>query len=370
MRKIVFALCVIGVIVIFSSVFLGRLWTKMFISTADTKDNPPLQQSIALSDRLKSGKQFSIVLLGYGGGKHEGAYLTDSILDVVIDPARKWISLISIPRDIWLQFPDSFQIGDHWKINTAYDIGLNDKDFPGKPKQFQGQLGGMNLVKYAVSQVTGQPVDRAVLIDFDGFKQGIDMLGGIDVKIDKTFDDYEYPIDGKEDDPCGKSKQELDSLQGIELADPQTIFPCRYEHLHFDKGIAHLDGTAALKLARSRHSAQDGTDFSRSARQRNILIAVRKKLLAPMALTQVIPLMNLISDHLKTDLTLPEIGTFIMHAQEMKTYRIQDIALTNDNMLQDSSDPDAGYTLIPQAGVDQWSDVHAWVAEQIEGRKP
>lgn len=184
----------------------------------------------------------NVLLLGMGGDGHEGGDLTDSMLFVSLDLMAASATIISIPRDIWVPTMEA-------KINTAYHYG-NEKRAG----------GGLSLAKSAVSETLGVPVHYAVALDFQGFVKAIDALGGIDVMIDRTFDDYKYPIPGKE------------------TAEPETA---RYEHIHFDAGLMHMDGTSALKFARSRHALGDeGTDFARGQRQAKIIAAFRDKALS------------------------------------------------------------------------------------------
>ena len=77
------------------------------------------------------------------------------------------------------------------------------------------------LVKQAVQEVTGLQIDNYVAVSFDGFKKGVDLLGGMDVNVEKTFDDYEYPVDGKEKDLCGKEEKDLPELEKIEYGNHQ-----------------------------------------------------------------------------------------------------------------------------------------------------
>jgi LCP family protein required for cell wall assembly len=177
-----------------------------------------------------------------GGDGHEGGDLTDSMLVVSLDLMGGNATIISIPRDIWVPSMEA-------KINTAYHYG-NEKRAG----------GGLDLAKSAVSETLGVPVHYAVALDFQGFVKAIDALGGIDVTVDQTFDDYKYPIPGKE------------------TAEPESA---RYEHIHFDAGLMHMDGTTALKFARSRHALGDeGTDFARGQRQSKIISAFRAKVLS------------------------------------------------------------------------------------------
>src|SRR3989344_7580793 len=124
----------------------------------------------------------NVLFLGIGGGKHDGPLLTDTIIYTSIDPKLQKITLISIPRDLWL--PDLKA-----KINTAYAYGEERK-----------KGGGLLLTKAAVGKILGQPVDYVLRIDFNGFVKAIDMVSGVDVNIEREFEDLEYPIAGKETD--------------------------------------------------------------------------------------------------------------------------------------------------------------------------
>ena len=183
----------------------------------------------------------NLVFLGLGGEGHEAPDLTDSMIFVSLSHQTNSITMISLPREIWVPTMQA-------KINTAYHYG-NEKRAD----------GGRDLSKSAVSEILGLPVHYALALDFTGFIKAIDAVGGIDVTIERGFDDYKYPIPGKEQ------------------AEPDSA---RYEHLHFEAGITHMDGATALKFARSRHAEGDeGTDFARSARQQKIILAFRDKLL-------------------------------------------------------------------------------------------
>jgi polyisoprenyl-teichoic acid--peptidoglycan teichoic acid transferase len=183
----------------------------------------------------------NLVVLGVGGGDHEGADLTDTMMFVSVDhPTGKAVT-VSIPRDLWL---------DPWKtkINSIY--------------HYQNQIG----VKTEVGKILGQPVDYYVLLDFSSLVKVIDALGGVAVNVQHTFDDYQYPIAGKENDLCNGDKD----------------FKCRYEHIHFDSGMQVMNGDTALKYIRSRHAEGDeGTDFAREARQQQLISALRTKIFSP-----------------------------------------------------------------------------------------
>jgi polyisoprenyl-teichoic acid--peptidoglycan teichoic acid transferase len=177
----------------------------------------------------------NILILGKGGKGHAGADLTDTMIFASLSLTNHSITLVSIPRDIWI--PEI-----RAKINSVYHYGNVQLE----------RGGGLNFAKQVASKVTGQPVDYALAIDFSGFQDIIDTIGGVDVSVDRSFTDTKYPIAGKENDMCGGD----------------ITFACRYKTIHFDKGIIHMDGATALEFARSREGDNgENTDFARSVRQ-------------------------------------------------------------------------------------------------------
>lgn len=210
----------------------------------------------------------NLAILGVGGEGHEGGDLTDTIFLVSLRHQDFAVRLLAIPRDVWI---DPLKI----KINAAYYYG----------KQ-QNIEDGLSLAREAMSQTLGIPIHYVAIIDFSGFIKLVDVVGGVDVVVARTFDDYKYPIPGQEN------------------AEPESA---RYEHLHFNAGPAHFDGTTALKYARSRHAlGEEGTDFARSARQQQIITALKDKILTSSTLLNYNTLTQIIqslSSSITTDLT-------------------------------------------------------------------
>ncbi len=315
---------------------------------------------------FNSLEPFNILLMGYGGGTHQGGRLTDTIMLVSIQPEQKRVYLISVPRDLWVPLPIKGDEESYWKINAAYAIGADDKGYPNKKEQFTGKAGGGELAKYAVSKVTGLAIDRFATLDFFGFKKTIDTLGGVNVKVDKTFDDFHYPIEGKEDDTCGKSPEDITAITATmsgDLLDQQ--FTCRYEVLHFDAGKTLMDGTTALKYVRSRHSAQDGGDFNRGARQRNLLLAVKEKVLALDFFPKVIPFTASLANDLTMDVTLNDIQEFIKYKDDLSKYKIVNLALTQDNVLKITTSSNGQSIVVAKEGIGQWNELQAWLKSQM-----
>lgn len=272
------------------------------------------------------------LLLGYGGGSHDGGRLTDTIMAVFVDHKRERVTLVSLPRDLWVQLPVTESGTQGWKLNAAYAIGADDRRYTHKPVEYTGPAGGGQLAKFAVEQVLGIPMQHFVAIDFAGFERSIDILGGIDVTVGQAFTDPWYPITGEETNPCGKSEEEIAVITATasgELAQQQ--FPCRYETLQFERGVQHLDGATALKYVRSRHSDIAGNDFGRSRRQREVILAVRDKVLSVGFLPKAVPFVNTMAGHVQMDISAEQMQRLVSEAPSWSEYQVVSLALTDDN---------------------------------------
>lgn len=305
---------------------------------------------------------YSILLLGYGGGIHEGGATTDTMMVAKIDPRNQEVLLISIPRDLWVPIPINGDETKNFKINAAYPIGLSDKQYPNKKTEFTGNAGGGELSKYIVEQIIGFKIDYFAAIDFDGFIKMIDILGGIDIKVEKTFDDPFYPIETNIDDTCGKTDEEMKSLEATMSGDKlEQQYTCRYEILHFDKGIQHMDGITALKFARSRHSVTDGGDFNRATRQRLVVTAIRDKVINIGFVSKIIPTIQNLTSHITTDINFTKMNELVTKIPEVSGYKIVPIALTDQNVLTNAKSSSGQFILSPISGENNWEEIHRYI---------
>lgn len=224
-----------------------------------------LRHLIGAEDRGLRGEdrdRVNVLLMGIGGAGHEGPQLTDTILLASYQPSTGKVGLLSIPRDMAVTIPG---YGER-KINGANAYG-----------EAAASGSGPRLASTVVEQTFGQPVDYYVRVDFDGFAKLIDTLGGLDVYVDHSFVDVNYPILGKEDTNCGSVET---ASPGAESA-MQPVYGCRFESLSFREGWNHMDGSTALKYVRSRHGTNgEASDFARSRRQQKIILAVKDKVLS------------------------------------------------------------------------------------------
>ena len=308
----------------------------------------------------------NIVLLGYGGAGHDGGTLTDSIIVFNINPKKRQVVIITVPRDTWVKIPIRSDISKNFKINHAYAIGLSDTAYPLKEPQYRGEAGAATLTKEVIEDVVGMPVQYYFAVDFEGFKNVIDILGGVDVEVSVTFDDYFYPIKGAENDICNKSSAEIVKLHQL-YSDTELHhqFECRYEHIHYDAGANFMDGETAIKFVRSRASAQHGGDFARSERQQAVLTGIKDKLMSMNAVNTIDELFDEFTKIVRTDLDLKiakELAAFVGNPDD---YKISFVGLSEENVFAATKSLDGQFILIPKEGEGIFSRVHTFVREQI-----
>jgi anionic cell wall polymer biosynthesis LytR-Cps2A-Psr (LCP) family protein len=217
-----------------------------------------------------------------------------------------------------------------------------------------------------VSYVTGLTVQSYIAVDFNGFKRAIDSIKGVDVDVPNGFDDFFYPIKGLENETCGKTAEEITELSSkySDFALDKN-FTCRYEHLHFEKGITHMDGETALKFVRSRHSDTEGSDFSRSVRQQALLIAIKNKLLSLKAQDNIDTFHTELTKSITTDLTPAVLKEFIRQFGLPTQYTFKNINLNESNVLKSAKSSGGQYILIPKVGEGGWGSVQEYVKKEL-----
>ena len=189
---------------------------------------------------------------------------TDSIMIVSLNQEDETISVLSVPRDLYVVIPGRGRD----RINTAFVYGASD----GNPAN--GAAMSMRTIEYNL----GIHLDHYILVDFAAVVNGVNALGGIDVNVPFNINDPTYP----------------DMNYG-------------YDPLFIPAGPQHFDGALALKYARTRHA---DSDFGRAQRQQQVVLAVRDKLLS-MGITQLLgqapTLWQQVEQGIRSDLSLEEL---------------------------------------------------------------
>jgi len=353
-----------NVIIIFSS--LIAIFLAVFAYTHNwfsATSNVSVRFSVPTPTPDPMGSK-NILLLGYGGGTHDGALLTDTIIVAHIVPKDKRIIFITIPRDTWVTLPITVD-GVQEKLNAAYADGYDTKKYLDRPTQYTGKNGGGNLASYAVQQVVGLPIDGYAAVSFDGFKQVLKILGPIPVTVPYTFEDKFYPIEGKEKDTCGKTPEEMQQVAATASGDLlEQQYTCRYETVAFEKGIQAMDADVALKFVRSRHSETNPGDFYRSLRQQALIQGVINELKTLGGIVKLPAVIPQVVKFIDTNITIAQLLSAIKTYSDPLSFKVGRIALTDDNALISSVSTDGQYILIPRDG-SSFDSVHQYIADRI-----
>ena len=307
--------------------FLIRPYYLFFTQTLKIS---PLKTLFSLDSLKTYDDQITVLILGIPGKNHEGGTLSDSMIVANYNLKSHKLHTVSLPRDIW-----SDTLND--KINTAYAYG--------EAKQ---KNGGLKLAKAEIEAVVGIPIQYAAVIDFDKFKELVDLLGGIEIAVERSFTDRQFPISGRENAPCG--------------GDPD--FRCRYETVSFNKGVIHMDGAATLKYVRSRHAVGiEGSDFARNKRQQKVLEAIKNKLSADIKKFDLglLKKLYLAFDRLLTrDITNQQLAIIVKNIIFARDFTQKEIALSQDFFINPENKSYNGqYILIPKSG--NFADIHQYI---------
>jgi LCP family protein required for cell wall assembly len=238
--------------------------------------------------------RLNILLIGADQRPGQGTFNTDTLIVVSIDPVSKQVAMFSLPRDTTNvpipPGPARNVFGGTYagKINAWWTQIHNRSDlFPGTNK-----TRGYNGLKAIMGNLYGLDVKYFVEVNFDGFRQVVDLMGGVTVNVQIPVSDDHFPsTDG-----------------GL-------------RRVYIPTGIQHMDGAEALRYARSRHGG--GSDFDRGARQQRLLVSMREQA-DPQALIPQLPqLVNALSSAVSTDIPSNQLAPLLGLASEVDTKDIR-----------------------------------------------
>ncbi len=247
---------------------------------------------------VPDGLRTTILVMGVDkreGMETERAFRTDTMMLITIDLLGKKVGLLSIPRDLWVKIP-GFESKD--RINTA--------NFKGDAYRLPG--GGPALAAETIAVNLGIQIDNYIRLNFTAFEFLIDEIGGIEINVPTEIDDQKYP----------------DCCSG-------------YDPLFIPQGVQQMDGDLALKYSRTRSTY--GGDFDRAARQQQVLLAVREKVLdmkmIPTLIAKAPKLYSTLSDSYDTDMKLEQIIDIIQLSAEINSDDIQTAVINGDYLMNE-----------------------------------
>lgn len=260
----------------------------------------------------------NILLVGVGGEGHDGENLTDTMIVASLDHESNTVSMISLPRDFYVE---NAEVGWGTRINSIYEYVIDETEDP---------IYAMSQLQGEIENVFNIDLHYYAKIDFQGFTDIVDALGGITVTVQSPIIDEAYPA------PDGANYL--------------------YEPFYLDAGVQELDGETALKYVRSRHNT---SDFDRARRQQEVIAAIKDKATSLGFLTspgKIRDMYSAISSNFETDMELDEMLSLLDFAQAINSDSIHSAVISDDATAmggflytppREENDP---YYLIPYAG--------------------
>lgn len=290
------------------------------------------------NDGLLKGEadgRINVLLLGRGGGNHDGPDLTDTMMLDSIDVVNHKSTLISIPRDLWVDVQNQGTM----KINAAFETGefkYLGKEAPGStdPNAIQA---GFDETDQVVESVLGVPIHYNVIVDFQAFQQAVDAVNGVTVKV---------PSD---------------------LVDPTMAWQNGNNPVLAKAGTDTFNGSKALNYVRSRETT---SDFARAQRQRAVLLALKTKVETLGTLSNPLKLAKLsktFGDNVHTDLSLKDAMRLYGKVKNIPDSNTVSLGLADaPNNYVTTGTLDGQSIALPTAGLFNYSGIQTYVRSQLK----
>ncbi len=277
----------------------------------------------------------NILLLGKGGAGHDGADLTDTMLLVSIDPVNHKSALVSIPRDLWVQSPDT---GAAMKINAVYALAKEHALYKNPKDPAAAEATGIADAEKIVHAVLGVNINYFGMIDFQAFQQAVDTLGGVTFNVPEEVDDATMAWQNGGSSVLARA------------------------------GTQTFNGKQALMYVRSRHGSARG-DFDRTERQRLFITALTQKMLTAGTYTNPLKVSGLISafgDHMSTDFSVTDAVRLTNIAKDIPDAAITSIGLADPpNNYVKTGAAGGQSVVIPMAGINNYAPIQQYIRTQL-----
>jgi LCP family protein required for cell wall assembly len=283
LRYTVFSLAVFLIASVGYSAYQFKQMTRGWYAPLDTKPGVTVERPasavapLELLAGTKPLKPFVLLVMGIDSRDGERAR-SDTMMLAAIHPEKQRVYLLSIPRDSYTELPGK----GYDKLNHAM------------------AYGGPKLVVQSLEKFLDVKIDRYVTIDFDGFRKVVDELGGVPIQEKKRM---------KYTDPSDDT------------------------HIDLMPGLQTLNGDQALDYARYRKNdlGKEDSDYERIARQQEIVQALAEKGTSAEAFAKAFTLMEILGEHVKTDLTEKEIASLLLSYSDPTPNAIQSDTLTGSD---------------------------------------
>jgi LCP family protein required for cell wall assembly len=256
-------------------------------------------------------------ILLIGADEQGGGHNTDTLITVSIDPATGQVVMFSLPRDtVDVPIPPGparnvYGSVYEGKINGFYASARNQSVFAG-PRATRGY----GALKSVLGELYGLDIKYYVEVNFDGFREVVDALGGVTINVQVPVLDDNFPQPGS-----------------------------RRLRLFVPAGMQHMTGSQALAYARSRKST---SDFERAARQQRVIVSLRQQLDIGQVLRNINPLAEAIGTSLRTDIPRTLVPELLGLADRIDTRSIRSVIFTPPFYQQEFTSSPRGYIIVPR----------------------
>ncbi|WP_088363055.1 LCP family protein [Bacillus cereus] len=268
-----FGVLVYGGYFVFNEYIWNTINPKPTIEEQITKEVRKISSVDHFDDEasLNTKKPFAMVLLGVDGESFKNNR-SDTIMLSIVDPKNDKISLLSIPRDLRVQIPGQ---NGYEKINAAF------------------AKGGVDLTAATIQKIFGVPIEHYAVINFKGFQDMVEAIGGVDVKVEKdlTFSD--------------------------------RITKTRFS---LKKGDQTLNGIQALNYARFRGDGEG--DFGRMRRQQQVVKAIIDQTISVSNIPKIVDIMGAIDKNFTSNVSYKDLGLLALKMRNIKAENIDTIKYT------------------------------------------
>jgi len=290
-------------------------------SPTPTVTEPPVQGSALPNVTIPpwdGQERLNILLIGSDQRPKEGTYNTDTLIVVSIDPVTKQVAMFSLPRDtVDVPMPkgplrNAYGGVYSRKINAFFTSVRNRADLvPGTDV-----TRGYNGLKMVLGNLYGLDIKYFVEVNFDGFKQVVDAMGGVTINVQIPVVDEAYPSDTG-----------------------------RLARVYIPAGLQHMTGAQALVYARSRHSGQG--DFDRAARQQRVLTSLREQADIANLVPRIPELVDAFKATVRTDIPQSELAKLAGLAGSVDTRNVRSFVFTPSRYATEFLHSPRGYIIVP-----------------------
>ncbi len=308
LAAIVLCLALVGGVLLYLSPVLALL------DNHELSPGKPLATPAATPPPLDSKQRVNILLLGSDNDQKfaQDAVLSQTMIVVSIDPAKRQVTLLSLPRDLWVAIPGHARA----KIDLAY------------------AEGGAPLARATVERAFRIPIHYYAWIGLNGLVKVVDRLGGVDVDVLHPVLDDNYPNDFS------------NSGYGT-------------ERVYLAAGPQHLDGRHTLQYVRSRHGDLL-SDFGRSVRQQQVLLAMQQRTAGMDLVTALPSFARDLNGRVKTDLDLVRLTQLMLFMRGLRAGDVRQAFITP--FVRDAVSPDGQQILTAD-----WPAVNAYLRQLFGG---